>query len=111
MVFTPSAATSSRPALVEERRRNLEDPIESEASDVDADTLLDHAPNWANGEDADRRDGLRVSKKSDKKQKTPPLSDVNEECKLVLVVRTDLGMTKGMLAPHLRSVSTFLELC
>jgi peptidyl-tRNA hydrolase, PTH2 family len=89
------------PALVEERRRNLEDQVESEESDIDEDdTILDHAPNWANGEEADRRDGLRAnsdttSKPRAKTQATVKAPGGNEECKLVLVVRTDLGMTKG----------------
>ncbi|KAH8899506.1 PTH2-domain-containing protein [Thozetella sp. PMI_491] len=99
------------PALKEERRRNREDPLESEEEDIDEDdTILDHAPNWANGEDADRRQGLRATAKDGKKKKTAaatpekekatPLAGVNsnEECKLVLVVRTDLGMTKGKIA-------------
>ncbi|RYO93440.1 hypothetical protein DL766_009554 [Monosporascus sp. MC13-8B] len=108
------------PELAEERRRNLHDPVESDESDVDeGDTVLDHAPNWANGLDADRRDGLRLrpggdgetnKKKKSRKVATeeanPAVPDVaaaaggnsNEECKLVLVVRTDLGMTKGKIA-------------
>ncbi|KAI1489166.1 peptidyl-tRNA hydrolase PTH2-domain-containing protein [Biscogniauxia mediterranea] len=100
-----------------ERERNLRDPVESDESDVDeGDTLLDHAPNWANAEDADRRQGLRVRKggrgnSSNKKREAEaeaanPLprdaladtADSKEECKLVLVVRTDLGMTKGKIA-------------
>ncbi|KAI0602204.1 peptidyl-tRNA hydrolase PTH2-domain-containing protein [Biscogniauxia sp. FL1348] len=100
-----------------ERERNLRDPVESDESDVDeGDTVLDHAPNWANGEDADRRQGLRVRKgkgnaNTNKREEAeaeaagnPPredaLADTNakEECKLVLVVRTDLGMTKGKIA-------------
>lgn len=90
------------PAWAEERRRNLKDPVESEESDIDEDdTILDHAPNWANGEEADRRDGLRTKdgEKKTKEQsvKAPTPSNANEECKLVLVVRTDLGMTKGKL--------------
>ncbi|OAA55926.1 mitochondrial peptidyl-tRNA hydrolase [Niveomyces insectorum RCEF 264] len=95
-------------SLAEERRRNLTDPVESDASDVDDDTILDHAPNWANGAEADARDGLRqravqekgTSNSSSKaKDGTTPLSPPgNEECKLVLVVRTDLGMTKGKIA-------------
>ncbi|RSL47649.1 hypothetical protein CEP51_012677 [Fusarium floridanum] len=81
------------PDLVEERRRNLHDPEESEESDIDEDdSLLDHAPNWANGPDADRRQGL----KAEEKEKV--VQDNGEECKLVLVVRTDLGMTKGKIA-------------
>ncbi|KAK8129397.1 hypothetical protein PG999_001777 [Apiospora kogelbergensis] len=107
------------PTMSAERRANLEDPVESEESDIDEDdTLLDHAPNWGNGFDADRRQGLRVTsagaKKSNKKAaEKEDLVDVgeksgaaaaadmhktNEECKLVLVVRTDLGMTKGKIA-------------
>lgn len=109
------------PELADERRHNLYDPVESDESDVDeGDTVLDHAPNWANGVEADARDGLRQrgiaggEKKNKKKGKkgavkeeearsNAPLVDVGtggnanakEECKLVLVVRTDLGMTKG----------------
>ncbi|KAF7545749.1 hypothetical protein G7Z17_g8935 [Cylindrodendrum hubeiense] len=80
------------PELREERRANLHDPVESDESDIDEDdTLLDHAPNWANGADADRRQGLKNSEK-------PVVKDTGEECKLVLVVRTDLGMTKGKIA-------------
>ncbi|KAH9434487.1 hypothetical protein MCOR02_006488 [Pyricularia oryzae] len=105
------------PELVEERRRNFRDPEESEESDIDEDdTILDHAPNWSNGAEADRRDGLRVTAagaaagKKDKKSaaggggKDKDAVEVNagadekEECKLVLVVRTDLGMTKGKIA-------------
>lgn len=90
------------PDLVEERRRALHDPEESEESDVDEDdSLLDHAPNWANGPDADRRQGLKVEEKKAEKKEEPVVQDNGEECKLVLVVRTDLGMTKGMC--HLSS--------
>jgi peptidyl-tRNA hydrolase, PTH2 family len=103
------------PDLAAERRANIGDPVESDESDVDeGDTILDHAPNWANGVEADRRDGLRQrqtqqsggeeKKKSQKKKKKDdsfPSAQVadpgDEECKLVLVVRTDLGMTKGTL--------------
>lgn len=107
------------PEIAEERRRNLADEVESDESDVELDeadgnTLLDHAPNWSNSAEADRRDGLRqrganaAKGRNGKKSKTEKLVDVddapapnaaagnsNEECKLVLVVRTDLGMTKG----------------
>ncbi|OHE97665.1 peptidyl-tRNA hydrolase PTH2 [Colletotrichum orchidophilum] len=96
------------PELRSEARANFDDPVESEESDIDEDdTLLDHAPNWANGEAADRRDGLRQrkgnppQKPASSKKPNPagvPLVDSNEECKLVLVVRTDLGMTKGKMA-------------
>ncbi|EXF83507.1 peptidyl-tRNA hydrolase PTH2 [Colletotrichum fioriniae PJ7] len=96
------------PELRSEARANFDDPVESEESDIDEDdTVLDHAPNWANGLDADRRDGLRQrkgnasEKPASSKKPNPagtPLVDNNEECKLVLVVRTDLGMTKGKMA-------------
>ncbi|KAI0854768.1 PTH2-domain-containing protein [Xylaria cubensis] len=117
------------PSLKSLRHQQLNDPVESDESDIDEDdTILDHAPNWANGEEADRRQGLRVegekTEKRKKKQKQTdrenevearsvkqeaeaahprqapanPGSNPNEECKLVLVVRTDLGMTKGKIA-------------
>ncbi|KAH8196495.1 hypothetical protein TruAng_009325 [Truncatella angustata] len=104
------------PSLSEERRRNLSDPVESDESDVDVDdTILDHAPNWVNSTEADSRDGLKQRKpnkataRSEGKlvdvdsSSTPPanLGSPNEECKLVLVVRTDLGMTKGNHHPRL----------
>lgn len=83
------------PSMVEERRRNLNDPLESEESDIEeSDTILDHAPNWANGAQADRKQGLSAS--------APSVRDNGEECKLVLVVRTDLGMTKGERATEAR---------
>ncbi|KAI9901351.1 hypothetical protein N3K66_003168 [Trichothecium roseum] len=85
------------PSLREERRNFYRDPVESDESDVDeGDTVLDHAPNWANAADADRRQGLSAAKKS-AAAAAADLSS-NEECKLVLVVRTDLGMTKGKIA-------------
>lgn len=63
--------------------------MESEESDIDEeDTILDHAPNWSNGFEADKKQGLRASTSQ----------PITEECKLVLVVRTDLGMTKGKIA-------------
>lgn len=82
------------PALAAERRGNLNDPVESEESDVDEDdSLLDHAPNWTNGEAADARQGLKNNVGA--AAQPPKVKLGNEECKLVLVVRTDLGMTKG----------------
>ncbi|TEY84250.1 hypothetical protein BOTCAL_0018g00270 [Botryotinia calthae] len=83
---------------------NYDDEEESEEEDIDA-SMLDHAPNWSNGLEADKRDGLRATqnntaKKSEKKKEKSEggLVDTGEECKLVLVVRTDLGMTKGKIA-------------
>ncbi|UKZ69278.1 uncharacterized protein TrAtP1_010288 [Trichoderma atroviride] len=86
------------PALAEERRKYHNDPVESEESDVDEDdATLDHAPNWANGLDADMRQGLKF-RDSGVAEKRSLMEDTSEECKLVLVVRTDLGMTKGKIA-------------
>jgi PTH2 family peptidyl-tRNA hydrolase len=102
------------PSLVAEREASWKDPVESEESDIDEDdTILDHAPNWSNGEAADRKQGLRVEKKVKKvveEEVAPPRptetdevavdeGKAGEECKLVLVVRTDLGMTKGLFFP------------
>ncbi len=80
---------------------NYDDEEESEEEDIDA-SILDHAPNWANGLEADKRDGLRATaagkaKETKREATKPELEDISEECKLVLIVRTDLGMTKGML--------------
>ncbi|KAL1839761.1 hypothetical protein VTJ49DRAFT_1184 [Mycothermus thermophilus] len=98
------------PELAAQRAANLSDPIESEESDIDeSESLLDHAPNWANGEEADRRQGLRFSAteavekgrgggESKGQSEGDVQFDPNEECKLVLVVRTDLGMSKGKIA-------------
>ncbi|KAB5585338.1 peptidyl-tRNA hydrolase PTH2-domain-containing protein [Coniochaeta sp. 2T2.1] len=103
------------PELHKEREANYADPVESEESDVDEDdTILDHAPNWSNGEEADRKQGLRavqapprelkekvVKEAKDVKKEAArekEMGNPGEECKLVLVVRTDLGMTKGKIA-------------
>ena len=95
-VFTQRGYLIS-PDLVQERKRNLSDPIESDESEVDEDdSLLDHAPNWANGEAADRKQGLKTVQRPS----PPQMKDSGEECKLVLVVRTDLGMTKGTCIPQ-----------
>lgn len=95
------------PELHKEARANYDDPVDSDETDIDEDeTVLDHAPNWANGEEADRKQGLRATAAGQKKNKNgseekakksagPTVQDTGEECKLVLVVRTDLGMTKG----------------
>lgn len=98
---------------------NYDDEEESAEEDVD-EGILDHAPNWANGYEADKRDGLRAraesSKEGDKKKSksrsskaAPPEWENNsqEECKLVLVVRTDLGMTKGKLTHFLSPPLSF----
>ncbi|KAK4175946.1 peptidyl-tRNA hydrolase PTH2-domain-containing protein [Triangularia setosa] len=80
------------PSLRAEREAQWKDPVESEESDIDEeDTILDHAPNWSNGIEADKKQGLRASAQKE-------IKPITEECKLVLVVRTDLGMTKGKIA-------------
>ena len=84
---------------------NYDDEEESEEEDID-ESILDHAPNWSNGLDADKRDGLRApSLNAARKQQALVEEDSNEECKLVLIVRTDLGMSKGkflyLSCPHL----------
>ncbi|KAI9737195.1 MAG: hypothetical protein M1818_005727 [Claussenomyces sp. TS43310] len=78
---------------------------ESSSSEIDGDAILDHAPNWANGEEADRRQGLRASALATTTTSAVATAKAKsawenrtEECKLVLVVRTDLGMTKGKIA-------------
>ncbi|KAE8441682.1 hypothetical protein EG329_004555 [Mollisiaceae sp. DMI_Dod_QoI] len=83
---------------------NYDDEEESEEEDID-ESILDHAPNWANGFEADKRDGLRATPAAVKKEEKPinikkeaTVQDTGENCKLVLVVRTDLGMTKGKIA-------------
>ncbi|KAL3425530.1 peptidyl-tRNA hydrolase PTH2 [Phlyctema vagabunda] len=75
---------------------NYDNETESEEEDID-ESILDHAPNWSNGLEADKRDGLRAEQKAPVPEK-PSFEDSSEECKLVLVVRTDLGMTKGKIA-------------
>ncbi|KAL2195881.1 peptidyl-tRNA hydrolase PTH2-domain-containing protein [Corynascus similis CBS 632.67] len=89
------------PELAAERDAYHNDPVESEESDVDEEeSLLDHAPNWSNGPEADRRQGLRAGSGSTRSGSTTTGIQVkgDEECKMVLVVRTDLGMTKGKIA-------------
>jgi hypothetical protein len=81
---------------------NYDDEEESAEEDID-ESVLDHAPNWSNGLAADKRDGLRAATKSEKTAEVTEKAaweDGTEECKLILVVRTDLGMTKGSLFPR-----------
>lgn len=81
---------------------NYDDEEESAEEDID-ETVLDHAPNWSNGLAADKRDGLRAVTKSEKTagvSEKAAWEDGTEECKLILVVRTDLGMTKGSCFPR-----------
>jgi PTH2 family peptidyl-tRNA hydrolase len=74
---------------------NYDDEEESEEEDID-ESVLDHAPNWSNGLEADKRDGLRASTSTPALTKLEAmLENSDDPCKMVLVVRTDLGMTKG----------------
>lgn len=90
---------------------HYDDEEESSEEEIEEGVLIDHAPNWANGPEADRRDGLRASALPGKKEgatkkkddKAGEKWDESEECKLVLVVRTDLGMTKGTPPPSSHS--------
>jgi PTH2 family peptidyl-tRNA hydrolase len=105
--FSKSATATKR--VRSSRTGTYDDSEESSSDEIDA-SLLDHAPNWVNSEAADRRDGLRVEKEEKPLKKKikggakkieavgamePFDGREDEECKLVLVVRTDLGMTKG----------------
>ncbi|KFY15905.1 hypothetical protein V492_01683 [Pseudogymnoascus sp. VKM F-4246] len=87
---------SSAPAKTRSRSdtTGYDDEEESSEEEIEAGEVLDHAPNWTNGPEADKRDGLTVTAPAKKRE----VVDDNEECKLVLVVRTDLGMTKGKIA-------------
>ncbi|KFZ05844.1 hypothetical protein V501_07973 [Pseudogymnoascus sp. VKM F-4519 (FW-2642)] len=89
---------SSAPAKTRSRSdtTGYDDEEESSEEEIEAGEVLDHAPNWANGPEADKRDGLTVAAPAATKKRE--VVDDNEECKLVLVVRTDLGMTKGKIA-------------
>lgn len=111
----------SRPP-VQRGIQNYDNEEESSEEDVDEldEGVLDHAPNWANGYEADKRDGLRARTESSKqggkntksrssKATLPEWENSQEECKLVLVVRTDLGMTKGIF-PYLGHNSKTLKL-
>jgi hypothetical protein len=93
---------------VPHKAHNYDNEEESAEEDIE-ESLLDHAPNWANGIEADKRDGLRVQSRTESKSKESPKrdwEDSTEECKLVLVVRTDLGMTKGMsLCPSFLAIA------
>ncbi len=114
------AASSSSSPERKTKTSNYDNEEESSEEEIDdKDLVLDHAPNWANAVEADRRQGLRASalpKKDgpsaalddEKKQavaeqvaglSAKEMENSNEECKLVLVVRTDLGMTKGISTP------------
>lgn len=66
---------------------NEEESSEEEIDDDDA--LLAHVPNWGS-----------AGEEKKKPEQVKAVADNGEECKLVLVVRTDLGMTKGTHVFH-----------
>lgn len=88
----PFSASKSTPKPRGIAHYDDEEESSEEEVDVKEAGVLDHAPNWGNALKEDKRDGLRVEQKEEKKA----WEDSQEECKLVLVVRTDLGMTKGI---------------
>lgn len=96
-------SSTSTSAMISDQGRtaNYDDEKESEEEDVDL-ISLDHAPNWENSIEEDKKDGLRITTKKTKQQQSKPTQNweekSSEECKMVLVVRTDLGMTKGKIA-------------
>ncbi|KAI1324130.1 PTH2-domain-containing protein [Xylariaceae sp. FL0255] len=68
------------PSLWSQRAQNLADAPESDESEIDEDdSILDHAPNWANGAEADRQQGLRVRKKNQKSSDEDDWEDVKGE--------------------------------
>lgn len=87
--FASSSVTQSRISSNEKE-------IDTGDENVD-DELLDHAPNWGNDVKGKAKNELRVPMKN--KFEPMPVWDTQqqEECKMVLVVRTDLGMTKGKI--------------
>lgn len=98
--FAPKSLNGSTPrrgktdGYDDEEESSEEDISEGEAGG------LDHAPNWGGSAAAKARGAEKkvVEKKADKEVEVDgkkSWENSNEECKLVLVVRTDLGMTKG----------------
>lgn len=86
------------------RTSGYDDEEESEEEEIsEEESVLDHAPNWSgnSGEGLRRREKpkekavKKESKEAVVEKKAKEVEDTGEECKLVLVVRTDLGMTKG----------------
>ena len=72
------------------RTDGYDNEVESSEEEI-SDDEASHAPNWG---------GAVAEKKKDAKVE----EDLREECKMVLVVRTDLGMTKGLFFPSPLSI-------
>src|SRR5258708_6767480 len=76
----PFLAPKTKPTVAHQgsKTSNYDDEEESSEEEIDG-ILLDHAPNWANGEAADRRDGLRVSAAEKATEGKPKWETSNEE--------------------------------
>ncbi|RKF65505.1 Peptidyl-tRNA hydrolase 2, mitochondrial [Erysiphe neolycopersici] len=112
LVPNPPFASSS---IAHSRISSYDKENETDDENLD-DEPLDHAPNWGHDVKANTKGELRVPMKN--KFEPMPVWDTQqqEECKMVLVVRTDLGMSKGwafyvfdkFLFPHRNAESFFL---
>ncbi|RKF79561.1 putative mitochondrially-localized peptidyl-trna hydrolase [Golovinomyces cichoracearum] len=80
-------SSTSTSAMISDQVRtaNYEDEKESEEEDVDL-ISLDHAPNWENSIEEDKKDGLRSTTKKTKQQQSEPTPNweekSSEECKI-----------------------------
>lgn len=87
--FAPSnTSTSSKP---KGRTSGYDDEPESSEEEI-SEGEGQHAPNWGGAVAGSEKKGEKEGKGG---EVAVMGGDKNEECKLVLVVRTDLGMTKG----------------
>lgn len=93
LVPNPPFASSS---IAHSRISSYDKENETDDENLD-DEPLDHAPNWGHDVKANTKGELRVPMKN--KFEPMPVWDTQqqEECKMVLVVRTDLGMSKGKI--------------
>ncbi|RKF63623.1 putative peptidyl-tRNA hydrolase 2 [Golovinomyces cichoracearum] len=80
-------SSTSTSAMISDQGRtaNYDDEKESEEEDVDL-ISLDHAPNWENSIEEDKKDGLRITTKKTKQQQSKPTPNLeeksSEECKI-----------------------------
>jgi PTH2 family peptidyl-tRNA hydrolase len=96
-LFGGSAVSSSIPARKEKKKNNKKkDPAESNDQDTDMDEMDDLDDTDDDDDDEEEEDDSVPAE----------YNDHNEECKMVLVVRTDLGMTKGM---HMHPLTLYLK--
>lgn len=147
--FLPNPFAGPRAPKQRGDTRNYNDEEESSEEEIDDGVIIDHAPNWANGEEADKRDGLRASalkkrvarengvsgdetpkavqsvvapgtrqQESVKERRRRELRearvecerrgwDVNEDFKMVFVVRRDIAISIGKLyTQSIQSIGT-----